>query len=105
MYNVILVRYGEIILKGNNRKYFENKLVENIKYVLKDEDVKIIYSQARIFVEPADIDRMDTIMTKLTKVFGIVSVSPAVKTEANMDSIIETSIVLIKEMLLRIHLK
>ena len=97
MYNVILVRYGEIILKGNNRKYFENKLVENIKYVLKDEDVKIIYSQARIFVEPADIDRMDTIMTKLTKVFGIVSVSPAVKTEANMDSIIETSIVLIKE--------
>lgn len=97
MYNVILVRYGEIILKGNNRKYFENKLVENIKYVLKDEDVKIIYSQARIFVEPADIDRMDAIMTKLTKVFGIVSVSPAVKTEANMDSIIETSINLIKE--------
>jgi len=97
MYNVILVRYGEIILKGNNRKYFENKLVENIKYVLKDEDVKIIYSQARIFVEPADIDRMDAIMTKLTKVFGIVSVSPAVKTEANMDSIIKTSIDLIKE--------
>jgi len=96
MYNVILVRYGEIILKGNNRKYFENKLVENIKYVLKDENVKIIYSQARIFVEPADIDRMDTIMTKLTKVFGIVSVSPAVKTEANMDSIIKTSIELIR---------
>ena len=97
MYNVILVRYGEIILKGNNRKYFENKLVENIKYVLKDEDVKIIYSQARIFLEPTDIDRMDSIMTKLTKVFGIVSVSPAVKTEANMDSIIGTSINLIKE--------
>ena len=35
MYNVALIRYGEIVLKGNNRAKFEKRLVDNIKYALQ----------------------------------------------------------------------
>jgi len=96
-YNVILVRYGEIILKGNNRSMFERKLVENIKYALSDEDIKIIFSQARIFVKPEDTSRIDLIIKKLIKVFGIVSVSPAVEIETDFDKIKSTAVELIEE--------
>ena len=66
-YNVVLVRYGEIILKGNNRSMFERKLVDNMKKALDGEDVKIIFSQARIFVKPTDTSRVDIIIKKLIK--------------------------------------
>lgn len=96
-YNVVLVRYGEIILKGNNRAMFERKLVENIKDALIDEDIKIIFSQARVFVKPADTSRIDAIIKKIIKVFGIVSVSPAVEVETDFEKIKTTAVELIQE--------
>ena len=96
-YNVVLVRYGEIILKGNNRSMFERKLVENIKKALVGEDVKIIFSQARIFVKPTDTSRVDFIIKKLIKVFGIVSVSPAIEIDTDFDAIKKASVELIEE--------
>ena len=71
MYNVILVRYGEIVLKGNNRSKFEKKLVDNVKYALRDEKVKVTFSQARLYVEPENTIDLDRIINKLKKVFGI----------------------------------
>ncbi len=97
MYNVILVRYGEIVLKGNNRCKFEKKLVDNIKYALRDEDVKVTFSQARLYVEPSDANDIERIMNKLKKVFGIVSISPAVKVESNMEAIKDISVKLMQE--------
>ena len=61
MYNVVLVRYGEIVLKGNNRSKFEKKLVDNIKYALRDEDVTVTFSQARLYVEPKDKNDIDRV--------------------------------------------
>ncbi|MBQ7668066.1 MAG: tRNA 4-thiouridine(8) synthase ThiI [Clostridia bacterium] len=97
MYNIILVRYGEIILKGNNRSYFERKLISNIKDALKDEEIKIHYSQARIFVEPKDATKINRIIKKIIKVFGIVSVSPAVKIATDLSLIKSTAIKLMEE--------
>lgn len=97
MYNVVLVRYGEIVLKGNNRSKFEKKLVDNIKYALRDEDVTVTFSQARLYVEPKDKNDIDSVIEKLKKVFGIVSISPAVKVEPNMDIIKETAVKLMTE--------
>ena len=97
MYNVVLIRYGEIVLKGNNRSKFEKKLVDNVKYALREEDVKITFSQARLYVEPNNEMDLDRIVNKLKKVFGIVSLSLAVKIESDWEKIKETSVKLMEE--------
>lgn len=101
MKNVILVRYGEIILKGLNRPVFEEKLINNIKKNIRDlGKVSIIRSQARIYIEPENDDYDFTAaMEKLVKVFGIVSVSPVWKIESDFEKIKEHSLVMIKEIL------
>jgi len=89
MQEIILVRYGEIILKGLNRPLFEDKLVKNIKKALRNERYSIWRSQARIYIEPLEGEELnsDKMIEKLTKVFGIVSVSPAYKVASDMESI------------------
>ncbi|MGE5329925.1 MAG: tRNA uracil 4-sulfurtransferase ThiI [Deltaproteobacteria bacterium] len=93
MQEVILVRYGEIVLKGLNRKSFEDKLVRNIKKALRYERYKIWRSQARIYIEPleGEILNINQMIEKVVKVFGIVSVSPAYKINPDMDSIYEAA--------------
>jgi len=86
---VILVRYGEIVLKGLNRRVFEDKLVRNIKKALRNERYKIWRSQARIYIEPFEGEdlNIEQMIQKIIKVFGIVSVSPAYKINSDMESI------------------
>lgn len=97
MYNVALIRYGEIVLKGNNRSKFEKKLVDNVKYALREEEVKVTFSQARIYVEPVNPVDMDRIINKLKKVLGIVSISPAVKVKTDWETIKENAVSLMQE--------
>ncbi len=100
MKKVILVRYGEIILKGLNRPVFEEKLMNNIKKTLYGMGkVNIIRSQARIYIEPVfdDFD-FDMSIAKLLKVFGIVSVSPVWKIETDFDSIKSHSLDMAKQL-------
>ena len=54
MKKVILIRYGEIILKGLNRPIFEEKLMRNIKKALGKGGYTIWKSQARVFIEPVE---------------------------------------------------
>lgn len=101
MKKIILVRYGEIILKGLNRPVFEDKLIANIKKALAEfSKVVINKSQARIFIEPFD-DEFDFegALKKLTKVFGIVSVSPVWKINSDFEEIKEYSHRLVEEFL------
>ncbi|NTV90603.1 MAG: tRNA 4-thiouridine(8) synthase ThiI, partial [Clostridiales bacterium] len=89
MKKVILVRYGEIILKGLNRPVFEEKLMNNIRKSLYGMGkVEIIRSQARIYIEPvSEAYDFDAAMEKMKKVFGIVSVSPVWKINSNFEEI------------------
>ncbi len=101
MTNVILIRYGEIMLKGLNRPIFENKLISNIRKELNDlGKIKIIKSSGRIFIEP-EYNTFDytKALNKLTKIFGIVSVSLVWKIETNYETIKEKSILLVREIL------
>jgi len=83
---VVLVRYGEIHLKGQNRPFFENMLLTNIKKSLSDfPEVKVTYAQGRIYIENIRDER--AIMDKLSRVFGIISMSPTWKTGKGMDEI------------------
>ncbi|MBQ6998957.1 MAG: tRNA 4-thiouridine(8) synthase ThiI [Clostridia bacterium] len=89
MERVLLVRYGEIILKGLNRPIFEDALVRNIRHRLRNEgEYKIYKSQATIYIEPKEGDEQtDRIHEKLKKIFGIVSIVVAYKTDKSMEGI------------------
>lgn len=87
MENVIIVRYGEIALKGLNKRFFEDKLVGQIRRSLADLGrFKIYKAHSRIYIEPGDYNIID-IIDRVKKVFGIVSLSLAKKFEADMDKI------------------
>lgn len=100
MKKVILVRCGEIILKGLNRSMFEEKLVSNIKKALYGLGrIEVVRSQSRIYVEPSSEDYdFDEALQRLTKVFGIVSVSPVWKINTDFEEIKESSLKIVKEM-------
>lgn len=87
MKEIILVKYGEIILKGGNRPVFEKILIKNIRNSLKDfSGVKISIAQATIYIDAGDND-IDAVCDRLAKIFGIVSVSRAGVCEKNIESI------------------
>ena len=68
MKEIILAKYGEIILKGGNRPKFENILMNNIRNSLKNvAEVKARLAQATIYVEVFDEDKMDIVVERLSK--------------------------------------
>lgn len=89
MNELVLVKYGEIILKGLNRPLFEDQLVNNIRKALQGlGKIKITRAQATIYIEPVDEDiDFSVIVQKLTKVFGIVSISRVAKAEKDLEAI------------------
>ena len=77
MKEVILVKYGEIILKGLNRSRFEDLLIKNIKNAAGKLIKSVRKSQAVIYIEPQDGADTDILEEKLKKVFGIVFIAKA----------------------------
>ena len=91
MKRLILVRYGEIILKGLNRPVFEDMLIKNIKGAThRICKTKIYKAQATIYIEPERDEFTDELILALEKVFGIVSIVVAYETKKDMQSIYDT---------------
>ncbi len=86
MKNVILARYGEIHLKGNNRYIFEDALEHNIAKAVKGL-AKVKKIGGRYLISDYDIELESTAISKLQKVFGLISVSPAVEIETSEENI------------------
>lgn len=84
---VILLRYGEVFLKGKNRNVFEKKLIENIKNSLSGIDFKFIRTQNRYYIEDYQEYEQDEIIDRLTKVFGLHSLSVATKIKTDYDNL------------------
>ncbi len=89
MEKVILLRYGEIHLKGANRGYFEHILLNNIRHSLKDFSCVIKKVAGRYEVSEFDEKDEDEIIDRLVKVFGLHSLSVASKFATNYDAILE----------------
>ncbi len=92
MKEILLLKYGEIVLKGANRKYFEDMLCRQLREKAKAcGDFEIYRAQSTIYIEPKSDDcDMDGMMTAAGKVFGIVAICRAAVCEKNMESILET---------------
>jgi len=84
--SLIVIRYGEIALKGRNRWYFVKRLRKNIKDCLKKNDLtgEMRSIGQRIYVQVEDVERA---MEKLRDVFGVVSLSPAQEVAADIKAI------------------
>lgn len=93
---VILIRYGEIHLKGKNKRYFENKLISNIKRKLEGLEYVFTYKRSRYVVSDYRLETENEIISRLKKVFGIHSVSIAEKTESTLDAISKAVVALAK---------
>lgn len=96
MEDLYLIRYGEIALKGENRPFFEKTLVRRIKNALRGFDgVKIERTHGRMFcfVKGSKKEVLDA----LSKVFGIVAISPAKGTELSMEAIGSAALEAIKD--------
>lgn len=93
IYDHLLVRYGELTLKGANRKMFVNQLRSNVKRSLMPlQGYKVKANRDRMYIEleeGADIKEMSQ---RLSKVFGIYSISPVLKIDKTMDAIKEQAI-------------
>lgn len=88
MKEIILAKYGEIILKGGNRPRFESILLNNIRNSLKNvAETKVRLAQATVYVDVADSDKTDIVIDRLSKIFGIVSIARAVVCEKDIDDI------------------
>ena len=88
---VMLVRYAEIHLKGLNRPYFERSLMKRISLALRPLPVKVVREQGRVFVFGIPQEHMGEATEKLTRVFGIHSVSPALAVEKDWEQIVEAA--------------
>lgn len=91
MEKVIIIRYCEIFLKGKNRGYFENVFANNIKKSLNGIIHELKKTSGRYLIENFDADDTDEIVERLKKVFGIHSMSIALKVKTDIDEIFEAA--------------
>ena len=97
MYNILIVKYGEIGVKGKNRYIFENKLIKNVKNILKPIGKFNVYKEyGRIYV---DLDGYDyeEVVEEVRKVFGIVGVCPAVRADKDYNLLKELALKMLEE--------
>lgn len=90
MKKALLIKYGEIALKGKNRGVFERRLMKCINYALKEVgEFKIQKEQGRIFADPIGEFDEEKAIEKLQKVFGIVGICPVLVLDTNEFKTIE----------------
>ncbi len=93
MKEIILCKYGEIVLKGANRGYFEDMLCKTLRRrAASFGNFTVSRSQSTIVIQPQDdFADLDGMFHAASRVFGIVALDRAVVCEKNMDAIRETA--------------
>lgn len=95
MKELILCKYGEVILKGANRSDFEAKMLKELRQrARRIGEYKIFYSQSTVYIEPLDdasIDAIDDMYEQAKHVFGFVGVTKAIACAKNIDEIIRVT--------------
>ena len=89
---VVIIRYGEIHLKGNNRDFFESVLVSNIKKALADYNYEFSRSNARYIIRNFDEMRLDEIVDAIKNVFGVHSLSIAEEVDTDLGKICQAAL-------------
>lgn len=98
MEKVILIRFGEIFLKGKNRGFFEKALFNNIKKSLENINAEVVKVPGRFMVQGYSEDDEPEIIDRLLKIAGIFSISPAIYFETSLDNIENNAVELMKDL-------
>ena len=96
MEKIILIKYGELTTKKQNRKEFINQLEKNIKEKLIDEKISLTKNRVRMFIKVEDEEKTERIIKKLQKIFGIHSIVLAYKSNNNINIIEENILSIVK---------
>ena len=89
MQRCLLLKYGELILKGANRRYFEEVLLRRVRKKLEPlGEFRVCVMQSTIFVDCGDDALLDRAAAELKKVFGIISLTVAYKVEKTEEAIL-----------------
>lgn len=101
MKEIILIKNGELVLKGLNRNTFEDTLVKNIRRQLSNiGNFTVKKAQSTIYIEPADDNfDIDAAIEKVGKIFGIAGYSRACVCEKDLQDIIGKSHIYLKDQL------
>lgn len=96
MEKIILIKYGELTTKGDNRNLFINRIYENMKNLLRDYQVKIIKNRVRMFITVED-EKIDEIIEIVKNIFGIHCIVIAYKVNTNIEKIKESILEIAKD--------
>ena len=86
MEKIILIKYGELTTKGDNRNLFISKIYEQMKELLVNYNVKIIKNRVRMFIEVND-DKIDEVVNIVKNIFGIHRIVIAYKVKTDISEI------------------
>ena len=92
MEKVILIRFGEIFLKGKNRGFFEKTLLNNIKTALQNIDAEVLKVPGRFIVQKYSLEDELEIIDRLLKIAGIFSFSSAIYFDTSLENITSNAI-------------
>ena len=92
-HEMLLLKLGEVVLKGQNRRSFEDRLVTNVRRRLKKcGSFQVYVRQSTIYAEPVNEScDMEAAYRAARQVFGVVSVARAVPCEKTVPAIVETA--------------
>jgi thiamine biosynthesis protein ThiI len=99
---IVLAKYGEIVLKGNNKTSFEKLLIKNINKKLKSVgEFEISRKQSTVYIIPKDTSpqNIDIFVEKLQQVFGISAICRCAVCEKDFDDIVKTVLEYFKDIL------
>ena len=90
---MLLLKLGEVVLKGLNRRSFEDKLVKTVRHRMKAcGSFQVYVRQSTIYVEPQKDDcDMEAAYKAAKQIFGVVTIARAVPCEKDIDAIVETA--------------
>lgn len=96
---LILIRYGELGLKGKNKSLFIGKLANNIRVAMRGlQDCHVQSTWGRLWLEIDESQKIEAI-DRLQRIFGIYSISSVEKAEKNLESISQTALFVVKQAL------
>lgn len=87
--DILILKYGEVVMKGLNRSYFDSLIVRRVKQLLADcEGVfKLEYSQSTLMIQGDEDADMEDAANRMKRVFGIAAVCRAWRCEKNVEAI------------------
>lgn len=99
MSKMLLVKYGELALKGKNKKIFVNRVINNTKNVLKEETFKIIKEWNRFIIKFKDDETALNAIPKVRNIFGLSSVSIVDECKSNKGDISKLALAHVENLL------